>query len=339
MATTLISNAWREDSLSYSQEGWKAHSRFLVLKETITGTNGAGTLYQAIADSIGIPARGVTHPYLNGTGELPLLKSDVIHAEPTVDNVNIAVDVDYAVLSGLTQEPSAAGDIAPALLTVASSLQTFQQATDINGLPIKVYYTKDNVIPSAAPAYFITPPGSVALPQTGALAPNITAKAQGQQPNLVLRFQRREQQQRSPLGLVGYYNTNAWNVSQLVTGPSSNFYKHTLLCTRVENTTRDEGVSWIVTYEFVAANIVLNSTGKDFIFKSPAVGININGDASGWDTGLYYVLPNGYSGTTGPGGSPANSPLGPGMIPSDALPTIFAVYGNYDFNTNLNLSA
>lgn len=327
-------------TLDYAQEGYKVKRTFIVDGLTITpGTgDGSGTLWSATT-ATGIPARGTLHPYLNGSSGRPKLSADAIKTT-MLSSTQAKVEVYYAVLNALTQEPSSAGDVAPALLSVACSLQTFQQIVDVNGEPLNVYYTTDNVIPSAAPKYTIRTPQGVNLDKTGTYAPNINCKAEVQQPNLVLRFQRREQAQRSPLGLVGYYNKNAWNVTQLTTGVSTNFLKHCLLCTRVENQTRDEGVSWIVTYEFAAANLVPNPNSDTFIFKSPAIAIDaLNDAASGWDVGLYYVVPNGYNGTTGAGGSPANSPLAPGMIPSDALPTIFAVYGEYDFNGNLNLSA
>jgi hypothetical protein len=204
----------------------------------------------------------------------------------------------------------------PGLLTVASSLQSWERITDIAGNPLSVPYLNSA---KAAGNLNIIPPSGPAL-STPATA---NAKVKSQIPNIVLRFQRRETKQCNGAGLVGYYNGSSWTISQL---NNSSFPSYTLLCTRVENTTQDFGRSWIVTYEFQFMPPQALSGTVNYI--SPAAESSygpISGGASGWDVGCYFVLPNGYKTTQG--SDPSVNIVGPGMIPGDAIPSVYAVYG------------
>ena len=313
MAAVVKTNAYKQNTLDYSQEGLKTRIRFLVTEDAATGPYGTGTLYSAIGDAIGInpnglPNRGETHPYFNGEDGLPLLQADVIHSE-AVDETTLVVDVDYAVLNGVTQEPSDAGDTAAALLTVASSLQSYQAIVDYDGNPINVQYLKSG---GTAGGLTINLPSGTAM--TGTVAR--PAKINAQNPFMILRFQRREQQKRDGSGLVGLYNGETFDAGDFGTFPPL-----TLLMTRVENVTRDEGVSWIVTYEMAFQYTITEPSGGVH-YQSPAIHSSA-GEMSAWDAGLYYVLPSSYS-STAAGGVTA---VGPDMTPSDAIPTIFAVYG------------
>ena len=318
MATVVKTNRYQANTLDYSQEGLKSHIQFLVTQDAAVGTDGAGTLISAVQAAIGLtaagnPARGTNHPYFDGTSDKPLLKADVIHAK-AIDATTAEVDVDYAVLNAVTQEPSDAGDEAACLLTVASSLQSYEAVVDAVGNPVEVPYVKDSsATPGTLTIASVAGQGTLPSPFTNA------AKLHSAMPSMVLRFQRREQAQRDGSELVGLYNGALFDA-----GDFGSFPIGTLLMTRVENVTRDEGKSWIVTYEmtfqFTAdqpASGVYNKSGV----VTPAVG-GVN-QMSTWDVGLYFVLPNGYCTTTNGSVKTVN----PGEIPSDCVPTIFAVYG------------
>lgn len=331
MATVVADVKYKEglQTITYSQEGWKAKRTFRVYDVEITpgSGNGYGSVYAAM-QAAGIPQRGNDHPYLDGTGEKPLISADVISAK-AVDPTTVDIEVDYALLNAMTQEPTwgaTTSDTVPAFLTVASSLQSFQKAQDVAGNPLTVPYA---ISGGGTPSITIWPPNAnEAMPGTGLNAPAITCKAQTQIPNLVLRFQRREQQLRSGAGLVGYYNSVDWTITQFTSSTIAPQYS--LLCTRVENTTRDEGRSYIVTYEFqFAQNVILDNC----IHQAPSTAVDAApGVCSGWDVGLYYVLPNGV------GKNSSLVPvLQPGQTPPDAIPTVFAVYGKVDFQTALSL--
>ena len=322
--STVKVNVYKQNTLDYSQEGLKNHIRFIVSGVKVTGDNGTGTLYQAISDSIGLnakglPARGTDHPYLNGGDGLPNLKADVFHAE-AVDATTVNVDVDYAVLNALTQEPSDKGDTAAALLTIASSLQSYEAIVDADGNPVLVPYIK--TAPSTPGDLTIVPPASV----TTALATpvNRPAKLHSQIPSMLLRFQRREQALRDGSDHVGLYNGDSCDAGDIGTFPP-----FTLLMTRVENVSRDEGYSWIVTYEMTFQYLLTQPSGG-VNFQNPAEEpTGFSGEMSAWDVGLYYVLPNGYS-SKPTSGTPPPYPVGQDMTPSDCIPTIFAVYGKDD---------
>ena len=317
MAAVVNTNKWEAATLDYSQEGLKSHIQFLVTDVPVTGTDAAGTLMAGVVAAIGVteagnPARGTNHPYFNGEDSLPLLQADVIHAKAR-DAKTVEVDVDYAVLNGMTQEPSGAGDVAAALLTVASSLQSYEAIVDFDGNPIQVpYYTTGRVNGALT---FTCPSSNVALTQPY-LQPG---KAHTQLPSMILRFQRRETTQRDGSNIVGIYNKDTFDA-----GVYGSFPPCTLLCTRVENVTRDEGFSWIVTYEFTFQFTVTQPTGG-VNFQPPAFA-PATGEMSAWDVGLYWQMPTNYQANSASG---INNP-GPEHIPSDAIPTIFAVLGNDD---------
>jgi len=312
-------------TLRYSKEGWKARRVFLVQNaEQLPGSGkGYGTAYNAYLNA-DIPGRGDNHPYLDGTDDTPQIMADEFEINAK-DPANIEITVDYAHLNGLTQEVTAddPGTSNVALLTIASSLQSYQRATDVAGNPLNVPYC---IAGPAAGQVTINPDGATPMP-TSSPFPSINSKAQAQIPTMILRFQRRELNQRDPTGLVGYYNTSDWTISQLGGAVAE---KNSALCTRVENVTQDGGVTWIVTYEF---QIAMHTALAACLFQSPAASVTGSSTVSGWDVGLYYVLPSG-TGTLASAGSGVYSGsaagatvLQAGGVPKDAIPTIFAVYG------------
>ena len=327
MAIVVIPDYRSTSKVGYSKEGLTAHRVFRVTG--LADTTGYDVVPIALSQP-GVPARGDEHPYYNGEDDVTEIMADVIEATNVDrDGGIVDIEIDYKHLNAMTQEPSDDGDVAAALLTMASTLQTIQRATDVAGNAMRVYYTADTLVPTGAPACIIYNQQGQPVPnQIGANAPFVNAKAATQQAGTILRFMRREQQMRNGLGYVGFYNDVDWPIAQIGGGNMTQFGA---LCTRIENVTQDEGISWIVTYEFQIAQSVNLGAGT-FNLQTPAASpAGFTDLISGWDMVAYYVIPSGFN-ANNPTSTPENALYASsGQIPLDAKPTVFAVYGQAHF--------
>lgn len=326
--------------LSNSREGLKCKRFFKIDKAD--NSDPQGTLYAILGSGTltpgadGLPARMAPHPSIvrsnpwsqymatvAGLFEVDnAFCADVINVKG-LSSTQASVEVEYAILNAMTQEASEAGDSAPALVQIGSSVQSAKVALDIAGQPLDVPYLKTG---GAAGDYKIIPSGSVSgdsIPD-----PHIKITTERQFPSTLIRFIRRERKPRSPAGLVGFVNNgNPWSIAEI--NPEFDIDEGTMLCTRIENQSDDGALSYVVTYEFAYAPLLDVPSGS--IYVSPAAAIS--GKASPWQLNAYYVLPSGIG--VDSGGALA---FGQNATPPDAVPSVFQIYGQYDFNTNLALS-
>jgi hypothetical protein len=293
-----------EGPLVYSKEGWKTKITFIVDKNAIEGPNGSGTLYNSWATNDALPARGDDHPYLDGTGGIPHLQADVLTITP-FSSTQIKLVVEYAVLSGLTQEPSLENDTKPGLLTLASSCQSTKTSVDYEGSPLTCPLTPGvfNVYGDGSS----TPIGN----------PVSLAVADKQEPSTLLRFQRRETAPVEAGVWIGFTNTSTWTVGGYT------YPAESLLCTRIESETQDEGISWVNTYEFQ--------------YAKPTPALDDGTPAiPGWRAGCYYQVQNGHAALVS---DPTKWVAQAGQIPAalidgnyvTALPEVFQIYGSAPF--------
>jgi hypothetical protein len=365
-------------TFTYSKEGPKALRTF-VLTNLDTAANGGttappsllwNTVFNVAVSNPGafdLPKRGSPHPTIVISAPWNTTNSfcaDVIEAK-AIDSINAKVTVSYQIMNGATQEPSASGDVALALLTTASSVQ--QQVTSVdndgNALvapyvsatdPMSQKYSTSTSTPSTQ-MYTIYPSGQIGLQPITASAtlgnsgpflpglPNSRCVANIQVPTTLLRFVRRERTPTSPFGLVGFLNANGgngWSIPQISATPLDDL---TCLCTRIENTTITEGQDYLVTYEFQYAPLQIAPTAPGYegqIYAgeaAPIVKEDGNNYVSPWAAiGYYQVTGIGQSKVPG-GASSQYLQVQNGQIPSDAVPTIFSIYGAYNFQSGLNL--
>lgn len=358
-------------TVTYSKEGIKATRTFKVLGLdmsvptytvaqcifSVNDPDNPGIAEDSDAPDV-LPCRGAEHPSIETHNEwsgdsASAFCADVLTAKAISSN-QVEVIVEYNTLNAITQEPSDEGDTANALLTIAGSVHSVATAVDVNGQPLTVPYiapfgTAQGPNPSAQGGnYNIYPQGfsngfdNIPVQQTDTYfepfipgTPNVNTTATIQFPTALYRFQRREQQPRDPANYVGYTNSGSWEIL------GHTLWEETMLCTRIENETQDNGVSWIVTYEFQYSELVpVGPSGTDTAFVTPAAMNNtVAGYMSPWYYGAYYVLGSGIG--TGPNANGQyiyTQAIQPGAIPPDALPVVFAVYGTQDFNGDLQLT-
>jgi hypothetical protein len=305
------------NQLTYSREGYKCRRCFVIEGVTIVptpGTDGSGTIWDALYKS-GIPTRGTPHPYINSTTwntyfgvALPAgleFAADVITLTP-IDSQAFKAVIEYAMLSGATQEPTLANNSKPGKLIPASSIQQINTNIDWQGTKLFASYAP---ISPQYDVYDSNGNGPLTSPQS-------MCTAAKQIPLPVYRFVRRETGPRSPYGLQCYINSAAWTLV------GHSYAAHELLCTRVESETEDEAFSYVVTYEFQARDTV-PAQGSD-----PAI--------PGWDVGMFYTIQNGFAVAHG-GGISAQQLFAQGQIPGDAGAWVFQIYGATNF-AGLNLT-
>ena len=330
---------------TWDLRGFRAYRKFKVTAADMTDPT--MTLYSIITahsnDPVSplsdIPSRMTPHPtiqipsdwsnyYLNnGTFAADnCFCADVITID-AISSTQAEVTVEYAVLNAMTQEPSDAGgnggDLAPALLQMGSSVQTSKVAQDAFGQPIVVPYIADGAVD-----YQIYPAGTGFDATTD---PSIKITADVQFPLQSFRFQRRETQPRpnstDAIDYPGFINSTAW----IIAGKS--YPQHTILCTRMESTTEDNGLSWIVTYEFLYKDYIEVPVGTSFVSPSVNQGTTMSPLASPWDLIAYYAIPSGIGQDSG------GNTIAQNMMPDDAVPSVFALYDDVDFNGFLMLTA
>lgn len=270
-------NITSEAKTQYSQNGWSATQ--VDIYDQVDMSNPDATLTNTINDLA--PQRGDPHP----SGED--MQADVIVVDAISSN-QVKVTTTYRKLSAIDQEPD---DSTPGLMTIGSSVQQSQTALDYKGAQLVTPYISIDgplayAISNSLTSQAIAEPSNVAIVDT-------------QIPNTIIRFQRREQN--IPTDKIQAY------VGQLNNSPCSwngfSAAAQTLLCTRIESQTNDNGFSYVVEYEFQ---------------HQPKT----------WSVGAFYVLPNYTQGQS----YTDNSSLGPGDQPIDAAPTIFQIYGTQEFN-------
>lgn len=259
----------------YSKEGWKA-TRLFTSQDT--EQLGSGTVY-ALLTSGQCPQRGDPHP------DIPNLSADVITGE-LKDPTTAQITVQYSVLSAVTAEP---GNNLPALLTFGSSVQSQDTNVDSDGDQLIDIYDG-----SAGDLFdqFGNP-----------LSTSSNSTVSAQVPTSCLRFMRRELTTPDVAAgtYVGYINEDDFAAQMLTT----TFPPKTILCTRVDGETQDEGVSFIVTYEF--------------IFNPHT-----------WDVGSFYIPPvDAYN-------EDGKLVAGSGQVIPTEAPTIHQIYGTLSFSP-LNL--
>ena len=347
-----------EQTVNYSKEGVKARRTF-----KLNGANNntpSSTLYDVLfilgqqnPSPFDIPLRGSPHPTITIPSDWNSKNSfcaDNFRIK-AITSTQVMLEVDYSILNGMTQEPTTdkTSDNALALLTIASSVQTVETSTDIAGNSLIVPYASP--LPVLYNIYSQGNTGSQFVPSTTSTwnptfipgSPSSKVTAQIQIPNMLLRFQRREKQPRNPNGYVGYVNSSGsgWNLAPWSIGTLSD---QTALCTRIENITLDDGITYIVTYEFQIGQLQSIPTSTNPVypaqFAKPAT--SINGKLSPWQAVGFYTV-SGVGGEvafTGPpvGGGPSQLLVQQGQIPPDAVPTIFQIYPTVDFSLSTTLS-
>lgn len=314
--------------VTQSKEGFRVKRTFTCSK--LDNTDPLLTLYNAIisGDWIGghpetdVPIRMAPHPsivipsawaaYYDGLGKFAennCLCADVFTIK-SLTSTQAILEVEYAPLNAITQEPTEDGDSAPAFLEVGSSVHSMKLPTDLGGTRIVIPYS-----------------GSYTIEQNGnTIAASNAISAEVQIPTKLFRFVRRERQIRAAVDLEGFVNQDAM-VIPLGNGHVFTAAAQTLLCTRVENQSRDEGLSQIVTYEFQWLDWIQGNSNNQYV--SPAIDPSGGAFAiSAWQLYALYTLPNGTVGDNGSG-----SIIGPNQTPSDAKPYIFQIYPLKDFST------
>lgn len=340
--------------VTYSKEGLKVMRKFFVT--SADQSDPTGTLYAilvsgaAVPTGFDLPLRGSPHPSINITNAWSTymtfdtaLCADIITIK-AVTSSQAVVEVEYQVFNAVLQEVSdpdgTVSDQAPALLTIASSVQQSQTQQDAAGNIIQIPYSSRASGPDGGPQYNISPyqgakPIDVLAPTPGPPfspgSPSYKITAPMQVPNTIYRFQRRESIARNPDGFVGLVNSTQWTINNAIYDPFQ------ILCTRIESVTEDNGLSWIVTYEFQVG--VLSPTPDEAQFVEPAAESATN-MVSPWLVASYYTLPNGYyAKLKTPNASPsAPKVIQQGAIPYDAQPWFFQPYDQIDFNAALSLN-
>lgn len=311
-----------------SKEGVRCKRIFIAT--ALDMSDPAKTLYSLLTQGswtpgdadIDIPIRMTPHPsivipshwgaYYEGLGDFDdnnCFCADVLTVK-SLSSTQAVVEVEYAPMNAMTQEASEHGDEAPGLLHIGSSVHTLRVFTDLEGNALIIPYSG---------AYTITQQGNP-------IVSNNKISAEIQVPSKLFRFYRRETKPRVASNLEGWVNEVAWEIAGFTCDPQ------TLLCTRVENETRDEGLSYIVMYEFQWLDLLLGNSSNNYV--SPAADPSGGSFAiSPWQIYGIYTLPNGTVGSTG---SPPN--IGPNQSPSDATITIYQEYDYVNFNSVLNLT-
>jgi hypothetical protein len=323
--------------VTISKEGLRAKRVFVV--KDLDMTDPSATLYKALTSGdwnpvdpeFDIPIRMTPHPtivipsawgaYYEGKGDFAennCFCADVITVK-SFDSTKAIVEVEYAPMNAMTQEPSDNGDEAPALLHIGSSVHAMKVFIDYGGNQLVIPYLGAG---SGAGTYNIKKQSD-----DTAIDPNNRIGADVQVPGKLIRFYRREQAPRASDTLEGFVNSVAWAIT-----PDFTADPQTLLCTRVENETRDEGQSYIVMYEFQWIDLLQAS---DVNYVTPATdpsGGSIQ--ISPWQIYGFYTIPNGAYGHP-----PSGDDIGPNQTPTDAIPSVYQMYGLVDFNTVLKLTA
>jgi hypothetical protein len=242
-------------------------------------------------------------------------------------------EVGYSVLNAMTQEPSISFNAAPAHVIISSSVHNIATEVDVAGQPLTVPYLAQG----SEGAYKIYQGVKIDFTETtyGPFTPGTPSRkftGQVQVPTTLVRFVRRETQPRDPTPFVGYVNSTTW---QLLPAPGivmpRVMPRRTCLCTRIESDTHDEGVSYLVTYEFQCRG--LKSSPSSY-FVAPALADEDDpSSCSPWYIGSYYVLASGY-------GLDENNKakVQAGQVPPDASPYVFSIYGEIDFESILALT-
>lgn len=358
-----------DELVTYSKEGLKVKRQFTVdFADNAIPSKTLYTIMQSGSEAPGamdLPVRGAPHPtitipsdwatfmFLDTGANVTALCADVVTVKG-LTSTQANIEVEYAILNAMTQEPHLNGvetDLSPALLTMASSVAATPIATDIVGNPLAIPYQASEGVAGHFKLTVI--PGQQPIPFTASLydfgsgggfvpgTPNIKVTATAQRPATLFRFQRREAQPQNPQQWVGLINSSNWVINGVTYDP------YVLLCTRIENETMDNGITYVVTYEFQLAlesptpkSCPLSGSGEtaeaaQFVpIGTPASQESKPGFVSSWMMGAYYVLPSGYGLDTS---TPANQ-VQPGQAPPDSQPFIFQIYGSVDFNAVLELT-
>lgn len=351
----------------YSTSGWKAKRLYCLDKCDMTDPS--GTIFKVYdgaspspSPATELPQRGAPHPYkvivndwstynfehgVTDTNNAFCADQITIKAETSTQ---IWYEVEYSVLTAATQEPSELGDTAPALLSYASGVQNTTISVDLNGQKLVVPYINNNgtsIYGTLQGNYDICPnggrqagnlQGAAIMPFVPSTyspyvpgSPSTTATATRQNPATLIIFTRRETKQRNPDGLVGFMNEKDWIIGD------EDYFPRSVLCTRVDSKTYDNGVSYVVVYEFQVGQVISTPPGAKFV--PPAAEIE-PGVTSPFDVASYYILKSGVG--LGPNTSPTTKVITPavqpGQIPPDASPSVFQIYDTYDFEGNLFLT-
>src|SRR5258708_23369905 len=170
------------------------------------------TVIASILGYPGLPLRGDPHP-----GD-PNIQADSISIE-AITSTQFKATVSYRRLSAATGEPSTTAIPLPSL---GSTVQEGETIVDAFGSPLNVAYL---------------PQGDTT--QTVQVQPAI---ATVQRPNAMIRFTRREPSPGFDIttGYTGYTNAS----------PFLGAAPNTMLCTRIESNSQDDGYSWMAEYEF-----------------------------------------------------------------------------------------
>lgn len=312
-------------TVAYSKEGWKATRSFIF--SGCDMSDPPGTVYNCMTASM-CPIRGEAHP------SIPLLSADVIEAE-AITSTQVKVTVHYALLSAVTQEPNSTS---PGLLTISAGVQSGNTSFDSSGAALIAYYNDGGYASSSSsssgnPGWFIyslatyspnSPPtvDGVNIINVGGIyykketAPWNSIIADMQIPNLTFRFQRREAA--PPLNQANNYVGKVNEVTFMGFDPM------TVLMTRCEAESQDEGYSYIVTREFQ-----YRQTDYDTDQDPPV-------QYGGWTYVGGFLIPNNkvlYDSGSSSSSGMVTYPIGTaGMQPQDDSGTLFDVYETADFN-------
>ena len=362
-----------DQTFDYSKEGPKCRRTFIL--DNCDMIQPCSTLEQLIfnfaTDSpteFDLPARGSPHPTIAFPAPWNTTNSfcaDVLSARAITSN-QAKVTVDYQIMNGLTQEAPDDGsaDANLALLIVSSSVQTIQTSVDVAGNALIVPYCSGGTgTGGGTNAYDISTSANIngifnavtikATPTSLGHPfipgqPNNRVTASIQVPTVLLRFQRRESKPRNNL-YVGYVNSTTWDLS--APWPSIGVIdEQCALCTRIENTTLDEGQTYCVTYEFQVGQLALPpqpytagaSTAAEYVPPAAPIlattgkyiGVNC---MSPWQAIAWYVISGAGTSTATNPATGTNDYLSGGQIPPDANPFIFQIYNDCDFSSVLSL--
>lgn len=322
MGVTIVPDVEGEDNvLQYSHEGTKVKRCFKILGLPCIPTPGSdcsGTLYQmcnTLSDQYGnyFPQRGDPHPSIIiptswgesvGNADNNAFCADVFHFR-FIDPEKIMAEVEYNVLNGLTQEPSADNDQAEAWLQYYSSVQMSKINVDYQGNQLLCAYRGQYQIFDN----FNNKIYNGALADNG---PQSLTTADANWPNIILQFQRRMTTRTSPASYMAMIN------SLPITFDGNEYDTHELLCVRNDAESLDGGFSFINTLQLQ--------------FRQSQEDTTYSAEVPGWDLGDYFRVQCGYAYDGTNNWQVAQT----GQIPTDCQSTVFQIQDEIDFN-DLNL--